>query len=276
MTNSQEQAKIWRAPAMPNSDLMHAHYIRQQFAPHMHDRLAIGVVESGAYTYWYRGANHVAGQGAIVCCNPGEVHTGQTIAAEGWRYRMFYLDLDVLQQLTSQIADRTWHMPYFTDTVIDDAAAADQLRVLHTATERNEPRLTQDTQALTALATLLLRHVEERPTLPRLGDERAPVARARAYIDDHFTQNITLDEIAAAAYLSPFHLVRVFRATVGLPPHAYLIQCRVHHARQLLAAGQSTADAATNAGFFDQSHLTRHFRRIIGVTPGRYRRMVSR
>jgi AraC-like DNA-binding protein len=71
--------------------------------------------------------------------------------------------------------------------------------------------------------------------------------------------------------LSPFHLLRVFRAAVGLPPHAYQIQLRVARAKELLRAGMPIAAVAVEVGFVDQSHLTRHFKRLVGVPPGRYR-----
>ena len=69
---------------------------------------------------------------------------------------------------------------------------------------------------------------------------------------------------------SPFHLVRVFRAATGLPPHAYLTQVRLQHAKRLLAAGALIAWVAADTGFTDQSHLARHFKQVTGVTPGQY------
>jgi AraC-like DNA-binding protein len=97
------------------------------------------------------------------------------------------------------------------------------------------------------------------------------VQRARDYLDQHYAENVTLDDLAAAASLSPFHLLRVFRRTVGLPPHAYLTGVRVRQARRLLLADLPIADVAAQTGFADQSHLSRHFKRIVGVPPGRYR-----
>jgi len=55
-----------------------------------------------------------------------------------------------------------------------------------------------------------------------------------------------------------------------MTPHAYQLQVRVRRAKALLLAGHPIAQAATEAGFWDQSHLTRHFKRTIGVTPARY------
>ena len=88
----------------------------------------------------------------------------------------------------------------------------------------------------------------------------------------HAADNVSLTELSGLVSLSPYRLVHVFRDTVGLPPHAYLTQVRVERAKRLLAAGQSVARVASEAGFVDQSHLTRHFKALTGVTPGRYAR----
>ena len=72
--------------------------------------------------------------------------------------------------------------------------------------------------------------------------------------------------------MSPFALLRAFRGETGLPPHAYLNQLRVRHARRLLDGGLAPAVVAAEAGFADQAHLTRHFKRVMGVPPGAYQR----
>jgi AraC-like DNA-binding protein len=79
-----------------------------------------------------------------------------------------------------------------------------------------------------------------------------------------------LAELARAAGASPFHLVRIFRKELGLPPHAYINQVRIRHAKDLLDAGVSLAAAAVSVGFSDQSHFGRHFKRTVGVSPARF------
>ena len=120
------------------------------------------------------------------------------------------------------------------------------------------------------MAQFVLRHADDRPLTPALRPERESVRRAREYIEQRYADNILLDDLARAVNQSPFHLLRVFRAEVGLPPHAYLTQVRVRHAKRLLASGLSIAEAAALTGFSDQSHLTRHFKRLIGMTPGQF------
>ena len=95
---------------------------------------------------------------------------------------------------------------------------------------------------------------------------------ARAFLHDALADKITLDDLAAHAGLDKFHLVRAFRAAVGLPPYEYLTHVRVWKAKELLQRGALVAEAAQAVGLYDQSQLHRHFRRIVGITPGRFSR----
>ena len=95
---------------------------------------------------------------------------------------------------------------------------------------------------------------------------------ARAFLHDALADKITLDQLAAHAGLDKFHLVRAFRAEVGLPPYEYLTYVRVWKAKELLQRGALVAEAAQAVGFYDESQLHRHFRRIVGITPGRFAR----
>lgn len=98
------------------------------------------------------------------------------------------------------------------------------------------------------------------------------VSVALDFINRAYGRDISLQDMAIAAHVSPFHLSRQFKKAVGMTPHQYLIQTRVESARALLAAGsRSLAEVASAVGFSDQSHLTRQFKRVLGVTPGQVR-----
>ncbi|MDR6677390.1 helix-turn-helix transcriptional regulator [Pseudomonas oryzihabitans] len=98
----------------------------------------------------------------------------------------------------------------------------------------------------------------------------ASIARARERLDDAPLVAPTLAELADAAALSRYQLLRAFAQATGLTPHAYLIQRRLQQARRLIASGMSLVETAAATGFADQSHLTRLFRRTYGFTPGAY------
>jgi AraC-like DNA-binding protein len=123
-----------------------------------------------------------------------------------------------------------------------------------------------------ALASLVSLTRERPGTRKRTTPDSVPVARARALLDAHLAEPVTLDELAAHARLDKFRLCKAFRDEVGLPPHAYVTHRRVHLAQQLLARGLSQAEVAVTVGLYDQSQLHRHFKRIVGMTPGAYAR----
>lgn len=96
------------------------------------------------------------------------------------------------------------------------------------------------------------------------------MTRALGYIQAHWSENFTLADLAQAAEVSSFHLIRIFRQHVGVTPSAYRRALRVRAAQSLLTAGWKPAAAAAECGFCDQSHLNRHFKLITGVTPRQY------
>ena len=102
-------------------------------------------------------------------------------------------------------------------------------------------------------------------------DERA-LAAAQC-IELRAAEPLTLDEVAAAVGLSTFHLMRVFRRSIGVTPHQYLMRVRLLRAIALLRdTRQPVTSIAYEAGWSDLSNFTRTFQRDVGCTPGEYRR----
>jgi len=94
-----------------------------------------------------------------------------------------------------------------------------------------------------------------------------------AFIEEHLADDISLERIADVAGISATHLKVVFRGSMGLPVHRYVIRRRVERAKTLLMeTDSSVAEIALAAGFSHQSHMARHMRRILGVAPRAIRR----
>ncbi|MBI9087150.1 MAG: AraC family transcriptional regulator [Desulfobacterales bacterium] len=274
--NPNEKVKLWRTEGLDGLDLMRATYVHQRFPRHSHDRFAVGVIESGALGFSYRGENVVASQGAINLANPDEAHTGHAVTDTGWTYRMFYMDTALLQRAADEIAGRPSPYPFFQAGVIMDKTLAQAIHSLHRSLEAAEtPLLEKETRLLAMLTGLILRHADAPPLLQPVGRERAAIRRVLAHMRENLGEDLCVEKLASVACLSPFHFIRVFGLETGLPPHTYLIQARVRRAQRLLARGRTIPDAALSTGFSDQSHLSRHFKRITGVTPGQYRRIVQ-
>ncbi len=126
----------------------------------------------------------------------------------------------------------------------------------------------------TALAIHLLRNYCT--TQPRLsnytdGLSKPKLQQVTQYINEHLHEEVKLVEISAIAQISPYHFLRLFKQSMGITPHQYILQRRIDKAKYLLQKSElSIADIAFRVGFCDQSHLTQYFKRIVGVTPRQF------
>lgn len=256
-----EVAHYWQHPAVSGVDLLRARYVKHGFARHTHDTFAIGVARHGVEELLVGTETHLVTAGGVVLLNPDVVHTGRPAGTDGWAYRAFYVDIDVVAEATGVAS------PWFTEPVVYDAAAAGALHRAHLAAQSGD-RLASTTLLAAALAGLTY---GGRQRAPDSAGNRA-ARDAREILHERLVDPPSLEELAAEVGAGQYSLLRAFRTAHGLPPHAYLNQLRVRRARALLDAGEQVAQAAVAVGFVDQSHLTRHFRRIVGVAPGAYRR----
>ncbi len=113
----------------------------------------------------------------------------------------------------------------------------------------------------------------KQPSLPRsVGLDRATLRRVSTYIEEHLAEDLSLSELAAVAYLSPYHFARLFKASTGFAPHQYVIGRRIERAKLLLSTTNWSPTAIAHAvGFAHESHLALHFKRLTGLLPSSYR-----
>ena len=101
------------------------------------------------------------------------------------------------------------------------------------------------------------------------------VSQATDLIHSRYTGQPELDEMAAAACLSKFHFLRLFKEVHHCSPYQYLQQLRMQRSEQLLRSGTSVADIALQLGFENGSSFSRLFRQHKGVYPSQYKAQVN-
>ncbi len=238
------------------------------FPRHSHDQFGIGVMGAGGHRSWSSAGRVDALAGDIITVNPGEIHDGAPFDATGRTWHMLYFDPGLLRRIVDAPAGSV----ELTRPSLHDPPLAEQLmRVFRQVVSAPSDTLAMEEHCCRLLSQAVDRHASCRLDM---SEASGNIARVRQRLDDAPQQAATLTELAILAGVSRYQLLRGFARTLGITPHAYLLQRRVLEARRLIAAGHSLSQAALEAGFADQSHMTRAFVRQLGLTPGRYRRVL--
>ena len=98
--------------------------------------------------------------------------------------------------------------------------------------------------------------------------------RVRQFVDTYLGADLSVEKLASQVNTSPFHFLRLFKASFGMTPHRYVLQARVARAAALLrqARDKSIAEVAVTVGFSNQAHLTHAFKTHMGQTPALWRK----
>ena len=96
--------------------------------------------------------------------------------------------------------------------------------------------------------------------------------RAKAYIEEHFHEPVTLERIAAIVHWDKYYLSHQFSAAFSVSPINYLLQLRIAHSKRLLCdTDYSITQIAESSGFSSQNYFTQAFKKLVGVSPRAYR-----
>ncbi|CAZ87731.1 putative Transcriptional regulator, AraC family [Thiomonas arsenitoxydans] len=235
------------------------------FGRHTHEQFGIGLMDRGGHKSASGRGLVEAWPGDVITVNPGEVHDGAPIGCTSRSWRMLYFEPSIIAEAAEDIAEGGRLKGEFASPVVRDGQQASAVRRLFDVATSTAPNsLQQDEALLSALGPLL------QPIQPRLSGFPAAIHSARAMMDDDPATAVPLPVLAHEAGLSQYQFLRAFTRMTGLPPHAYLVQRRIHLARTLLRRGMKPAEAAAACGFADQSHMTRLFVRTFGLAPGAY------
>ncbi|AZI87614.1 AraC family transcriptional regulator [Kosakonia sp. CCTCC M2018092] len=140
--------------------------------------------------------------------------------------------------------------------------------------QQNANQLTLST-ASTLLLTHLVQHYSNvQWQLPTVTGGLAPVALRNVleYIEAHLGEPLLLCDLAAQVSLSEYHFARMFRQSMGVAPHQFVMQRRMARAKALLlSSNQSLTDIALACGFNSASHFSNRFKAAKGITPSQLR-----
>jgi AraC-like DNA-binding protein len=264
-----EWTQFYRWEGAAPISALHAGFRSHRYPRHSHEYLVIGLVDAGVQSYTYRGARHLTPAGQVFIVNPEEPHTGEAATDTGYVYRTLCLGESAVRDMTQDLftSDRSHHLK---GAVFADSDLVTGFRQVHRSLVACAPRLERDVLLRNVISLMFARYSDSPGPTRDFGRAERAVSRAQEYMEEHFSANLSLDDLSRVAAMSPYHLSRAFTRVTGLPPHTYLDITRLRRARELLDRGMPIAVAAISVGYVDQSHLTNRFRRTFGITPRQY------
>jgi len=253
-----------------------------QIGPLELDRPYLGLLEHGHATLEYVAGNrsnaHRLGAGAMCLLVPG----GPSIKRYRWlphgtRQIKFQPDIRLLCE-QEMLDERHLTTALRQDFNFQDAELASLLRGMAMEIANGCPNGRLFAQSLSAGVARRILQTHGGGAQGFAPQERGKLTarqlrQVRNLLADGLAQDISVDELAAAAGVSKPHFARLFKNTLGVTPYRYVLKMRLDKGLEMLRGpgGLPLADVALQCGFSSQSHFTDAFRKAFGVTPGSVR-----
>lgn len=127
-------------------------------------------------------------------------------------------------------------------------------------------------EKLSELLTLLMEQ-SWRPEGGSLSKKRMELEDVKAYLDAHFTEKISLDDLSARFFINKYYLTRIFKESFGSTINQYIVYKRITKAKHLIRFTEMTMDEIASAvGMGDGNYFSRIFRKIEGISPTEYKK----
>jgi AraC-like DNA-binding protein len=223
----------------------------------------IGYIEQGKGEFFTGDETIPVKKGQFFLVHPGKVHSGKPDETIGWTVDTIALKAQFIKELFP--VNDTVTFPEF---VTDDGQLKSIFEKTTQLLNNYEHSLENEGKLYLLITDLIKLKASVIKADEKKENQNEAIDRAVEFITKNYTNSFSLDELAEKAFLSKFHLLRVFKTKTGLTPYAYQIQLRLNEARRLMFQNKSLTEIAYELGFADQAHFTNTFKKYAnGANP---------
>ncbi len=264
----EEEAFLYKLDHFDNMELLSATYIDQKFPMHCHDTFCIGILEEGSEIVSISNNDLIIPANSVIIINPEEAHANYALDDYGWKYKMMYINPDVLKFASSLIGKWTTQI-LFKEYSIQDEVAFNYVKSFFDGLEHKSSS-EMEIQLRNLVSYLITNYSIKNLEISKNDRYTDRSEDVKFFLDEKFDTKLNLDDIADSMHTNKFKLIREFKKSTGLTPMAYVLHKRVQKSKQLIGKNIPLVQVALEAGFYDQSHFTKYFKSYVGVTPLSY------
>jgi AraC family transcriptional regulator len=236
-----------------------------------HDYVNIAGVLSGSFKYRTHSGDSLMHPGGFVLGEAGRCYECGHEHGRGDRCIAFGLSPAYFDEIAHAAVGATGFS--FAIPALPAAAGLLPLAARIATLDESDALAVEDTVVRLAFAAATAASGRKPDSAPVSARDEKRIASTMRYIDDHTTEAIDLDRLAAIAALSKFHFLRVFARVAGVSPYRYLINVRLRRAAVEIATSERRiSEIAYEAGFGDLSTFNSQFRIVFGASPSAWRR----
>lgn len=246
------------------------------YSKHAHEEYSLGVTLQGRQDFFSQRAFHKSPTGGVIVFNPEDVHDGHSGLTEHLEYVMLYVHPSEFEPMFKALGYTKNAAPRVASPLLNNPVLAQQILALKRLTNNGNYTRIDGEAALFNIAHSIIKQTGCAIAALSISSKKDTLLlKAKDYIMANLANDISIDEIAAAATLSKYHFIRLFNQQFGITPHQYVLNCRINQARKYIESGFNVSRVALDTGFADNSHLNRHFKRVFGLTPKQYQLQLS-
>lgn len=270
-----DQFQFHKSQCLANVTILRAQMEGFNYARHSHEEYAFGITLSGQQIFFSQGEYHQSNAGDVILFNPGDIHDGNSGGDEALNYFMLYVPEQKLRQYLEGAGLPEKQEIRLSDAVVKHPKLRDSLLNLTLNIYDGKTDPFEQEEALFKVADILVeKYGRIDQTYPKNMADTL-ILKAKDYIHENITNEISLEEISREVNISKFHFLRLFRQQLGITPYQYVLNHRVNQARKALTKSNSLNDVVFDFGFADLSHFNRRFKSVFGVTPKSYMKALS-
>ena len=236
--------------------------------PHTHNHMELFFIVGGKGQFLIEDQLHPVDVNNLVIINPNVVHTEVSLNAQPLEY--IVLGVAGIQLATSDTSNGQF-------SILDHFESAEISGCLRNILREMEQKNTGYEDVCQAYMEILIIRLMRSialavPSESQVISVNRQCAAVRRYIDLHFKEALTLEQLAAEGHMNKFYLSHAFKREFGISPINYMISKRIEESKYLLAETDlSMTQIAQLLGFSSLSYFSQVFRRTQSVTPMEYR-----